>query len=895
MDGKTTIDLTSTQKGTNYTSSDLTICNFGTPDGNVFAGNVGTCTITVTNSGFTASASGTVAGFSPTPLGSVSIPGFANGVAVNGNYAFVAAGSAGLQVVNVTDRSHPAIAASLALAGNANSVRLVGNLAFVAAGTAGLHVVDVTNPLTPTLRGTLNTTGNALDVNVQGSVAYVANGTNLFLANVANPSAIMPISSLPLTGLIRGVSVDPQRGLAVVAADASGIYVVDVSNLGAPVLRGQVSTGDAHQVAIKGNFAFVADFVGPPYTTYQNSVASVDISNPSAPVLVSSITDRRLGGILNDLVISGNLALTACVNFSPDGIPITDISDPTKIRPRAILYFPQQGGQGMGIAVDGTFVYLTTDASAYEKFGTSGNGHLYIGQYQVLQDTFGIPPTATIISPLSGSTVVQGSELAVTVNATDDVAVAAVNLQVNGQTVLTDSVAPYVFNVPVPSGISSLTLGATAVDYGANVGTAANVVVNVIPDPGTTVIGRALDATMNPLAGFTASTEGRSAITGADGTFSIVGAPTIFGGITVTVRGVSGGFVRAGSSATLAPAVGGTTNVGNIVAASRPLVVIGGTLGNVSAIDTSLNPPQLLAVQGPAGAAWNGVSVTPDGSEALIAGGNVVRVFDLTKSPPTYAGQASLGGQSTSMTAITTDGRFALAALSNKVVVIDIASQKIINSLTIPFDSAVAVTPDNTTVIVSDNNQTEDYFKIYSLSFDGLLSDTGKTVPYIFRTWSPGIAMAPNGRFGLTANPDGNYVAILRIDAQHNVTLSSTTIPMCCNPWGIAITPDGTRAYVTLGQSNSVAVLNIDASDNVTDSGIRIPIANGIQAARTAPAAITGVPGIAIAVDGRAYIANTVWNSSTQQGTITILDTNTNIVLGTVAVPGQASGIGVPR
>jgi DNA-binding beta-propeller fold protein YncE len=891
-DGKTTIDLTSTQKGTGYSSSDLTICNFGAPDGNVFAGNVGTCVITVTNSGFTATASGTVAGFSPTPLGSVSIPGFANGVAVNGNYAFVAAGSAGLQVVNVTDRRNPAIVASLALAGNANSVRLVGNLAFVAAGTAGLHAVDVTNPLTPTLRGTLNTTGNALDVNVQGSVAYVANGTNLFLANVANPSAIMPISSLPLSGLIRGVSVDPQRGLAVVAAGTSGIYVVDVSNLGAPVLRGQLSTGDAHQVAIKGNFAYVADF---GFSAYQFSVASVDISNPSAPVLVSSITDRRLGGILNDLVISGNLALTACVNFAPDGIPITDISDPTKIRPRAILYFPPQASQGMGIAVDGTFVYLTTDVSAYDKFGTSGNGRLYIGQYQVLQDTFGIPPTATIISPASGSNAVQGSELAVTVNATDDVAVAAVNLQVNGQTVLQDTVAPYVFHVMVPSGISSLTLGATAVDYGANVATAPNVVVNVIPDPGTTVIGRALDANMNPLAGFTASTEGRSAITSADGTFSILGAPTIFGGITVTVKGVAGGFVRAGSSATLAPAVGGTTNVGNIVAASRPLVVIGGTLGNVSAIDTSQNPLQLLAVQGPAGAAWDGVSVTPDGSEALISGGNVVRMFDLTKNPPTYAGDASLGFSSTNMTAITTDGRFALAPLNNQVVVIDIASQKIINSLPIPYDSSVAITPDNTTVIVSDNNSPDNYFKIYSLSFDGLLSDTGKTVPYNFGFWSPSIAMAPNGRFGLTANPDGNYVAILRIDAQRNVTLSSTTIPMCCNPWGIAITPDGTRAYVTVGQSNSVAVLNIDASDNVTDTGIRIPIANGIQSARTTVPAIQGVPGIAIAVDGRAYIANTVWNSSTQQGTITILDTNTNTVLGTLAVPGQASGIGVPR
>ncbi|HEY4149534.1 MAG TPA: outer membrane beta-barrel protein, partial [Chitinophagaceae bacterium] len=42
-----TIDLTSTTRGTNYTSSDLGICNFGIPDGRVFASTAGSCTITI--------------------------------------------------------------------------------------------------------------------------------------------------------------------------------------------------------------------------------------------------------------------------------------------------------------------------------------------------------------------------------------------------------------------------------------------------------------------------------------------------------------------------------------------------------------------------------------------------------------------------------------------------------------------------------------------------------------------------------------------------------------------------------------------------------------------------------------------------------------------------------
>ena len=55
LDG-TRIDLTATSRGTNYDSSDLTICNFSADSGRVFAGMSGFCTITVTNAGFTARA-----------------------------------------------------------------------------------------------------------------------------------------------------------------------------------------------------------------------------------------------------------------------------------------------------------------------------------------------------------------------------------------------------------------------------------------------------------------------------------------------------------------------------------------------------------------------------------------------------------------------------------------------------------------------------------------------------------------------------------------------------------------------------------------------------------------------------------------------------------------------
>ncbi|HME08296.1 MAG TPA: Ig-like domain-containing protein [Bryobacteraceae bacterium] len=354
--------------------------------------------------------------------------------------------------------------------------------------------------------------------------------------------------------------MDSQRRLAVVAAGTAGIYTVDVSNLSAPVILGSVSTGDAREVAIQGAFAFVAD--------YLNSTTSVDISTPSTPNLLSHISDPNLGGYLQDIVINGQFALAADVKFV-NGIPITDISNPSQLQARAILNFPQRDDNGMGIAADGSYVYLVTEHNSLSKFGSMGDSRLYIGLYRPLQDLNGVPPVVTISSPITGGSVISGAQLPIIVSATDDVAVAGVNFLVNGQVVFTATSSPYQYNFTVPAGISTLTIGATAVDFGSNMATAQNILVTVIPDPGTTVTGLVLDSGGNPVGGALATTlTNFSATTQSDGSFTIAGVPTSQGGIVVNVTATVNGVNSAGVSNTVPPVPGGTTDVGEIVARS---------------------------------------------------------------------------------------------------------------------------------------------------------------------------------------------------------------------------------------------------------------------------------------------------------------------------------------
>lgn len=363
-----TIDLTSTTIGTNYSSNDLTICNFGVPDGRVFAGSNGTCTITVSNSGFTAEAAGQVETFDPIPLAFQDIPGYAYNVDVSGDLAYVAAGGAGLHVVNVSNRTAPTIIATLDTS-DARDVKVVGNLAYVADGGTGLHLIDISTPTAPTLISTVDTT-DARDVVIYGNRAYVAdNAAGLRIIDVSNMAAPTIIGTVDTPA--QGVDVNPDTQIAVVTDGTSGIRVINIANETNPAIIGNLSTGDARDVAIDGDIAFIAD-----YST--NSLTSVDISTPATPVRLDT-TPVVNGGRLLDVELLNDFAFGADYYFVND-VPIVYVGDPQNLSPRALLPFRAwRDDNGTGIAVDEKYVYLTAARGSSTR--------LYIGQYRGPRDS----------------------------------------------------------------------------------------------------------------------------------------------------------------------------------------------------------------------------------------------------------------------------------------------------------------------------------------------------------------------------------------------------------------------------------------------------------------------------------------------------------------------------
>ena len=116
----------------------------------------------------------------PYEVGFFNTPGQARGVAVSGDYAYVADGERGLRVIDISTPGDPLEVGSYDTSGYAESVEMLGRVAIVADGSGGVVLVDCATPASPVELASYDTHGWATDVEVvQGHAYVVENGWGL--------------------------------------------------------------------------------------------------------------------------------------------------------------------------------------------------------------------------------------------------------------------------------------------------------------------------------------------------------------------------------------------------------------------------------------------------------------------------------------------------------------------------------------------------------------------------------------------------------------------------------------------------------------------------------------------------------------------------------------------
>ncbi len=484
IDGRT-IDLFNPLYQTQVASSDLTVASFGAEPGRVYAGQNGTATVTVSNSAHGGTASVTVQTFSPTALAFLPLSGFVNGVEAVGSYALVAAGAAGVYVVDVSNLTSPQVVANVPTQGNANDVRASGTMAYVADGNA-LLTVDISDPTHPAVLASVAFAGNAVRLAVGKGLVYVADmAFGLHVVDVSSPSLPHEVGSIALPGEPRAVSLGgPAPGsYAVVACGDQGLSVVDVSNPAAPFLVGSTATAAAlaGSVTARDHYAYVSAGVPGVY----GGLHVVELADPTAPVDVGASVDN-LGVVRAPL--DDSFALGAQF-FAANQIAIFDVSALPPVY-TAVLDLSTLGNnpsRGSDVAVRQGAVFETANVALADfgsigtgAIGVNGGGGLYTGLYRLPPDAGTNPPTVAIVSPAAGATVPERVPLTVSADAEDEVLITSVAFLVNGVVVDTVYKAPFQATVAVPSGMSSLTLGVVATSISGAQAT-AQVVLSVQP------------------------------------------------------------------------------------------------------------------------------------------------------------------------------------------------------------------------------------------------------------------------------------------------------------------------------------------------------------------------------------------------------------------------------
>ncbi len=208
----------------------------------------------------------------PSEAGSCATPGEGYGLAVAGDYAYVASDS-GLNVYSIADPVHPVGVGRLP--GNYSDVVVRGQYAYAVG--EGFAVIQVSQPENPVLVGSCGTAGYSLAL--RGGYAYVADASEgrlrvISIADAANPAEVGELYMPPYHWEI---AVDGDH--AYVAQPSEGLCIVSLVDSIHPAEVGRYDTpGRAEGVAVRGGDAYVAD--GP------SGLRVVSVRDPHNPVEV---------------------------------------------------------------------------------------------------------------------------------------------------------------------------------------------------------------------------------------------------------------------------------------------------------------------------------------------------------------------------------------------------------------------------------------------------------------------------------------------------------------------------------------------------------------------------------------------------------------------------------
>jgi hypothetical protein len=203
----------------------------------------------------------------------------------------VYAASWNFAIYDFTDPANPIQLRKFGIPGTrCEKLTVLGDYAYLACGTDGLKIIDISTPATASVIRTVDTPGNAVDIRVSGNFAYIADeGQGLAIIDIALPASASLTKSFPITG--SATSLEIAGDTVYLGNPGTPLTIVDVSDRASPrILKSLSDYVYIYSFSIIGDTLYVGDVF---------YLKILDITDRSNPVLKKSI---NTGYFINDIL-----------------------------------------------------------------------------------------------------------------------------------------------------------------------------------------------------------------------------------------------------------------------------------------------------------------------------------------------------------------------------------------------------------------------------------------------------------------------------------------------------------------------------------------------------------------------------------------------------------------
>jgi len=268
--------------------------------------------------------------------------GGSEGVVVRDKVAYVAHGSAGLNILDVSVPSNPKEMARFGIGGDFDSIVVFGDYAYTLCGSS-FYVFDVSNPALPRYHASIFIDINyLLDVYVSGHYAYVTGMYGLWIIDISTPDNPAIVGAYHTEKDAWSVYVKNNHAYL---GCSDGLHVVDVSDKSNPTESCFYKTDDkVLKVDIEGSYAYVA--------VSRSGLQILDISTPDNPVPVGHLPITQ--GNMGEVYVSGTYAYAG---LSSAGFMIIDVSRPEN--PVEVNSYKGEFYYARDLCVSNNFAYVT--------------------------------------------------------------------------------------------------------------------------------------------------------------------------------------------------------------------------------------------------------------------------------------------------------------------------------------------------------------------------------------------------------------------------------------------------------------------------------------------------------------------------------------------------------